>query len=616
MVQSRLRRALLAALGTVLAGCGGQRFPEGAWNPYADLILHGAEVNTVASGNPRAAGLAIKDGRIIAVGSDADVMAYRGPQTRVLDIRGKTVIPGLQDSHIHFASLGYDLKYGADLTLARSAEGVVKAVSELKDRLKPPPGAWIGGARWDQFKYPRMATRWDLDAVTPDNPVRLVRVYRGLAVNTAVFRLMGIDDGRSSTWPAWWLKDPADFTGEDKILRERRTLVVDGRQRSVEIPTGVFLGATASALVTARPPEPSLEQSVESVRDGANELLRHGITAIIDPASNMGVNMRIYQEAYNRGWLPLRIAAVYEGIFFRQTPEWIGSHLDEIKVNRLGDQFLRWQGVKFYADGGTGSRSSWLSEPFEHWHEQEGRPYTGVPVMQDDATREAQFRAALARGWDLHTHNTGDRAMRQTVDLYRKLMDEIHARRPDADLRWSVIHAYMPIEPKTMVAPDMARYGITAVPNPVFLWQLGNSFAENLGQERVARVQPFRSYLKAGVRVAVGSDYSVAHYNPWFSFYAMLTRKEQASGKVLGAEETIGIDDALRMFTVNGAYLTYDEKIRGSLEVGKLADLVVLDIPSLKDLENNPDLCLTMNDRVLLTLVAGRTAYQREGFAD
>jgi predicted amidohydrolase YtcJ len=162
----------------------------------------------------------------------------------------------------------------------------------------------------------------------------------------------------------------------------------------------------------------------------------------------------------------------------------------------------------------------------------------------------------------------------------------------------------------------MARYKIAAVPNPVFLWQLGNSFVENLGPERVARVQPFRSYLKAGVRVAVGSDYSVAHYNPWFGFYAMLTRKEQTSGQVLGANETIGIDDALRMFTLNGAYLTYDDKIRGSLEVGKLADLVVLDIPGLRELEKNPELCLTMKDRVLLTLVEGRIAYRREGFAD
>jgi predicted amidohydrolase YtcJ len=491
----------------------------------------------------------------------------------------------------------------------------VKAVADLKARLNPAPGSWIGGARWDQFKYPQMVTRWQLDAVTPENPVRLSRVYRGVAVNTAVFRLMGIDDNQPATWPAWWEKNPEDFTSEDKILRAERTITVNGRERVVQVPTGVFLGVKASQLVTASPPEHTFEEDVESVKAGAEEMLSLGVTAIVDPASRMGANMRIYQEAYNRGWLPFRIAAVYEGIFFQETPEAIGAHLDGIKVNRLGDRFLKWQGVKFYADGGAGSRSSWVSEPFEDWEAQEGKPYFGLPVMQDDAIREKQFRAAVDRGWDLNTHNTGDRSMRQTTNLYMKLMDEIRAKRPDADLRWSIIHAYMPIEPKTMVLPDMAKYKIIASPNPVFIWQLGNSFAENLGQERVTRVQPFRSYVKGGVVMASGSDYAVAHYDPWLGFYALLTRKEQSTGAVLGPQETVGIEDALRSFTINGAYLTYDDKVRGSLEVGKLADLVVLDLPSIKQLEANPELCLTMKDRVLLTLVEGKVGYRRDGFA-
>ncbi len=173
----------------------------------------------------------------------------------------------------------------------------------------------------------------------------------------------------------------------------------------------------------------------------------------------------------------------------------------------------------------------------------------------------------------------------------------------------------MPIEPKTMVLPDMAKYKIIASPNPVFIWQLGNSFSENLGPERVTRVMPFRSYVKGGVIMASGSDYSVAHYDPWLGFYAMLTRKEQSTGAVLGPDETIGIEDALRSYTINGAYLTYDDKIRGTLEVGKLADLVVLDIPGIQELEKNPQLCLTMKDRVMLTLVEGKVGYQREGFA-
>ena len=569
---------------------------------------------TVADGFPMAEGLAIKDGELIAVGTSDSVLAYRGPDTNVVDITGKTVIPGLQDSHNHFLGLGHAVQFQAELTFAESADDIVQAVAELKTRLDPAPGEWLIGNRWDQYKYPEMVTRWQLDDVTPDNPVQLSRVYRGVAVNTAVFRLMGIDDYQPDTWPAWWQTDPADFTFEDRILRATRTITANGREREVEMPTGVFLGSRASRLVTARAPARSFEEDVASVKTGAEEMLRLGATAIVDPSSRMGDVMRVYQEAYNRDWLPVRIAAVYEGTFNTHEPEAIAAHLDGIKVNRLGDRFLRWQGTKFYADGGSGSRSSWLSESFAHWEEQEGEEYFGLPVMPDDAVRERQFRAAVDRGWDLHTHNTGDRAMRQTVDLYMKLIDEIRAERADADLRWSIIHAYMPIEPQTMVLPDMVEYGIIASPNPVFIWQLGNSFAENLGPERVTRVQPFRSYIEAGVVVASGSDYGVAHHNPWLGLYALLTRKEQATDAVLGSEETVGIEDALRTYTINGAYLTYDEDIRGSLEVGKLADLVVLDLPSIRELAANPELCLEMEDRILLTLVEGKVGYLRDGF--
>jgi predicted amidohydrolase YtcJ len=165
-----------------------------------------------------------------------------------------------------------------------------------------------------------------------------------------------------------------------------------------------------------------------------------------------------------------------------------------------------------------------------------------------------------------------------------------------------------------MVMDDMAKYGIVAVPNPVFIWQLGRSFATNLGMDRVARNMPFRSYVNAGVTMASGSDYGVAHHNPWLGFYALLTRIDQTTGEALGTEETVGIEEALKSYTINGAYLSYDEGIRGSLEVGKLADLVVLDVPSIRALGENPELCLEMEDKILLTLVEGKIGFQKEGF--
>jgi predicted amidohydrolase YtcJ len=585
------------------------------WNPYADVILTNGQVVTVDASFTIAQALAIKDGKIIVVGSNSDAMAVRGPNTKILDLAGKTVIPGLQDSHIHFLGLGEDVTYQADLSFARNAADIVKSIADLKQRLNPPPGQWIRGSRWDQYKYPDMVTRWQLDAVAPQNPIQLNRTYRGIMVNSEVFRMMGINDEKPETWPEWWLKDPADFTFEDKIIREKRHLnLANGDVRDVAVPTGEFLGAKATRLVTKNPTPYTFDQDVESVKTGAAEMLRLGVTSIIDPASRMGYNMRVYQEAYNRGWVTLRISAVYEGIFNTQTPEFIHDHFDAIKINNLGNSFLKWRGAKFYGDGGVGSRSAWISEPFEHSMELEGSENYGNPVMEDNATREAQYRAALAFGWDLHTHACGDVAMRQVVDLYKKLIDEIRTKQPGFSPRWSVIHAYMPMEPKTNMLADMKNYGIIAVPNPVFNWQQGLGFETNIGDERMARLQPFRSYVKAGVRIASGSDYSVTTHNPWMGMYALLTRKDQTTGKVFGPDETLDVKEALRSYTINGAYLTYDENTRGSLEPGKLADFVVLDIPSIETLQQNPDMCFQMQDRILLTAVEGQVRYQKPGF--
>ena len=599
----------LVAAVVFLASCA----PAGAPRLEADLILTGASVVTVDPGFTVAQGVAIRDGRIIGVGSDREVLAFRGPGTQVLELEGKTVLPGLIDSHIHFLTLGRDVQRQAELTFAMSAQEILDAVVELKGRLSPEPGEWLVGNRWDQYKYPEMVTRWQLDSVAPENPVYLNRVYRGVAVSTAVFNLMGIHDDRPETWPAWWLEDPSIFTFEDRIFRAPREVTVGGQTRVLEVPTGAFVGSRASALVTLSPPTGGFEDDVESVRYGVEEMLSLGVTGVVDPSSRMGYLMRVYQEAYNRGYMKLRMGAVLEGTFTTHDPEAIRRHFDAIKINNLGDRYLRWRGSKFYSDGGAGTRSAWVSRTFERWEEFEGRENLGYPVVADNALREAQYRAAVDYGWDLHTHVAGDVAMRQAVDLYMKLMDEVRDRRPDADLRWSLIHAYLPIEEGTRVLEDMARYGIIAAANPVFQWQEGVAFAINLGEDRMARTQPFRSYMEGGVIMTSGSDFPVTSHDPWIGIYALLTRRDQATGTVHGADETVGIADALRSYTINGAYATYDEEWKGSIEVGKVADLIVIDLPDIGRLEHEPELCFSMRDRVILTLVDGEVRYRRPG---
>jgi hypothetical protein len=203
----------------------------------ADWIFTGGQVVTMDEEFSTAEALAVKDGRILAVGTEAEVGAFKGPDTEAVDLSGRTVIPGLQDAHIHFLSLGHDITYEAELTFAMTAEEIVAEIAALKERMDPETGEWLIGNRWDQYKYPEMVTRWQLDEVAPENPVRLNRVYRGVAVNTLVFEMMGIRDEDPSTWPDWWLEDPADLTFEDKIFRAPRSLTING-QTHPERPDG------------------------------------------------------------------------------------------------------------------------------------------------------------------------------------------------------------------------------------------------------------------------------------------------------------------------------------------------------------------------------------------
>ncbi|MEU8343401.1 amidohydrolase [Spirillospora sp. NPDC048832] len=580
----------------------------------ADLILTGGQIVTMGAKRPFAKALAIADGKIVAVGSEPSVMRERGARTKVVDLRGKTVIPGLQDSHLHLAPLGWEMENTAELSFAVSQADVLEAVRRHIERRDPEPGEWIQGVRWLDNKYPGgMVDRWQLDALAPDNPVWLARTNGGMAVNTKVFEKMGIRDDDPSTWPDWWLEDPPDFTPADRILRERRTITtVDGRTRELEVPNGVFIGAhggsPALGLLTVKPPAPTHEEMLQSIRDGSREMLSLGVTAFVQPSGGIAD----YREAYARGWLqPLRLANGYLGSFRTQSPETVGAALASAEGAFSGNPDLEMTGVKFFADGGAQTRTAWLSEPMRDWETIDGKPNFGVQVA-DDALREAQYRAAADRGWNLHTHATGDRAMRQAVDLYSKIIDDKGG--PRGDFRWTIEHGYLPMEPGTRVIDDMARYGIVESIQPNWNYQSGAAFLDNSGPERFARVNPVRSYLRAGVVTAAGSDYGTNHWDPWLGVYSMLTRKVMGSDHVAGPDERVKILDALKTYTINGAYAVRQETARGSLERGKLADLVVLDLGDIRDLDRHPELSLGMDQRILWTLVGGKTAYKAERF--
>ena len=613
------RKRSLVVVGVIgLAGVVPSAFAQ----RYADRVFRNANIVTMDASQPSASALAIHGDTIVAIGAFAEVEPWIGDETSVHDLGGRTVIPGINETHIHVRDLGFQQHYAVNLEEALSVSDVQRLLGERLESLDRDDrlggwrypatgetGKWLFGLGWtqDRLEEKRMANRHELDAVSRDVPISLDRIYRGIAVNTKVFELMGIDFDDPSTHPEWFRRTPRDFEPGDIIFRDPDT----------NLPNGVFVGTKAPRLVSEAIPEKSLAQRVESLVLGLDVLASLGITAIVEPGNQMGRVTRVYQEAYEQGLLPIRVT-VYDG-WYRSgdpnglgDPEAIAERMAALGFHNLGDEWLKIRGVKSSADGGVGSRSAAVSVPFLTVPQDPlGDENFGSYRDPDSDYRLAQFEAIAEYGWEIHTHACGDAAIRQTMDVYKILMDKILADDPDADLRWSIIHCYLPDEPATSVIDEMARYGVIAAINPANLYFEGDSFVRNIGAERMARHTPYKTFLDAGIVMASGSDYPNNSPDPWIAIYQMVTRKHQISGEVHGAEQSISLHEALKTFTQNGAYLTFDDDIRGSLETGKLADLVILD----SDLMNAPpEALLTMSDNVLLTMVGGKTAYRKTGF--
>jgi len=588
----------------------------------ADLVFSNARIITMNDAQPSASAIALEGERIAAVGSSTDMTPLIGPATKVYDLGGRTIIPGINETHIHVRDLGFEQHYAVNLEPAKNVADVQRLLRARLEALQREgslggwrypttgeTGPWLFGLGWtqDRLSGRRMADRHELDAVARDVPISLTRIYRGIAVNTKVFELLGIRFEDPRTWPDWFKKDPSDFEAGDIIFRDKEGL-----------PNGVFVGERAPRLIVKAIPTKTFEQQVDSLILGLKVLSSMGITALVEPGNSMGRVTRVYQAAYDRHLLPLRVT-IYDGWYRSDDPEGLGDpvkieeRMKALGFHNLGDNWMKVRGAKSSADGGIGSRSAALSVPYAPIAEDPlGAKNRGAFRDPDFDYRLRQFKPLADYGWEIHTHACGDAAIKQTMDVYKILMDEIRKTRPDADLRWSIIHCYLPDEPQTSVIADMARYHVIAAVNPANLYFEGDSFVRNLGPERMARHTPYRTFLEHGIRMASGSDYPNNSPDPWIGMYAMRTRRNQISGRVYGPDQTLPLMEALKTFTINGAYLTYDEASRGSLEPGKLADLVILDadLARVRDEE-----LLAMQPRVLVTMVGGDIKYQKEGFS-
>jgi predicted amidohydrolase YtcJ len=539
-----------------------------ARDPAPDLVLHGGAIHTLWANLPRCSALAAKDGRVIALGDDAAVLATAGPTTAVVDLAGRTAIPGINDAHNHMQELGLKLsRIGLD-----GCTSIAEMVALVREAARRTPyGQWIVGEGWNEslFAEGRLPNRHDLDAATSAHPVLLKRFFNMDVVNTPALALAGVTKATPDPQGG---KVERDAAGE---------------------PTGI-LRASAKLLCRRMLPEPSEAERVAALEAAGQAYLAVGITSILDPGLTPR-ELRAYLRARREGVLPVRVNLMPSWHGFREDER--ESELDERAeslgvFSGLGDEWLRLGGLKMAVDGGTTSRTAWMFQPF-----------VGEATVHDyNRLNPADLRRFFARGhdlgWDIGIHAIGDRAHHESAAAFA----EVLAARL-GDHRHNLIHGYFASEESLQ---HMARHGLAVVIQPTFIYYEGDDLFRDVGPELAHRYKPARTYLDRGIRVVATSDIpSTVHYNPFIGLYSLVTRRSW-KGTPIAPQEAISREEALYAYTAAGAWLTREEELKGPLAPGNLADIAVLD----RDYFSVPDEEIK-DIKVDLTVVGGKVAYQR-----
>ncbi|HSL21890.1 MAG TPA: amidohydrolase [Vicinamibacterales bacterium] len=554
-----MRRTLIAAS---LAACAAALQAQPA---PADLILVNARVYTVNPKQPTAEAVAVRGDRIARVGSASDVMALRGPSSRVLDLAGATVVPGLQDAHGHFTGLGQSLQR-LDFRGTKSYDEIVEMVRKAAASARP--GAWILGRAWDQNDWPekRFPTADRLDTAAPQNPVYLTRVdgHAGLA-NRRALALGGVT------------KETKDPPGGE-IIRD-----TGGN------PTGVLIDR-AQGLVSSKIPSPSREQMIDAILLADKECRRLGLTMVHDAGAS-GEVVEAYKQLVDDGRLQTRLYVMLRGSLAALRP-----HLARGPVPDYGNHHLAVRAVKISADGALGSYGAALLEPYAD------RPETrGLMTTPPEEVYQQTLEASKA-GFQTCIHAIGDAANREAMNIFERVQKEVPGARA---LRMRNEHAQI------LDAREIPRF---AALNVIPSMQATHATSDmpwvptRIGAERAAEgAYVWRKIMRTGATIANGSDFPVEEPNPMLGFYAAITRQDP-QGQPPGGwmpEERMTREEALASFTLNAAYAAHMERDLGSIEEGKLADLVVVS----RDIMTVPPSEI-LTTRVLKTIVGGRVVHE------
>ncbi len=544
-----------ALLISAVSACSG-RTTTPALKSTPELIFVNADIHTMDGARPRAQALAIDDGLIIAVGSDPEIKGLAIGSTRVIDLAGKTLTPGLIDAHCHLYGLGVDLENISVRSLTSEEAAVAKLATA-----KPTKGEWVLGRGWDQNRWPeqKWPTKASLDVAFGDTPV-LVRRIDGHAswVNSKALALANIT------------KATPDPTG-GKILRD-----------SAGEPTGVLID-NAGELVDAVIPTASAEIRERRIRQAAKLAIEAGITGVHD----MGIDdatADVYRTLATANQLPLRVYAYLAG-----DP----TKLDHVRVAPApATGWFVMRGVKFFGDGALGSRGARMYTPYD-----DERANKGLWVTEPSLLKEA-VDAAVSGGWQVAIHAIGDAGIGSVLDAYLAA-----GSKHGGDRRLRVEHLQV-------VAPDdwkrLVESKAIASMQPTHATSDMPWAEQRVGAERIKGAYAWRTVLDKGVPLAAGSDFPVEEVAPLLGIYAAVTRQD-AAGKPPGGwhlDQKLTLDEALAAFTSGAAYAEFAEGSRGMIAVGRVADVTVFDRALAADRT-------ILDTHVQLTIVGGKIVYER-----
>ncbi|MFO0845381.1 MAG: amidohydrolase [Gemmataceae bacterium] len=550
---------------------------------HADLIVHNANVVTLDAKSTVARAVAVEGGKVVAVGDDAAVLKRRGPKTRVIDAKGRTVLPGLMDSHVH--------PVGVVTTELANPPPVIRSLKDAfayirKQAAALPKGDWIVlrfafPTRLDEARFP---TKAELDAVAPDHPVLFHAGPAGM-VNSKALEVSKITRDTASPPAGMLVKDPT--TGE---------------------PTGMI--RNAYGLLRGVPRE-SDRVAPQALRDGVKKLFRlyneQGLTSVSD-RNGSKEGLALYRDLAKAGELTVRVN-VSRGLNPYGTREEIVKRLEEpFGPTGAGDDLVRVGPIKVFLDGGMLNGTAYMRSPWPPGptYQITESDYRGLLFLKPEQLQIVVDEAAK-RKWQFTAHTAGEAGMDVLLDAY----EHTNRMTPIKPLRFCITHANFPSRRNLERCREL---GVVADVQPAWLYKDGRTLAKILPVSRVRWFQPYRSWLEYTV-IGGGSDHMLRYdsldstnpWNPWLGVWVAVTRKTERAGALV-PKEKLTREQALRMYTTHNAYILHEEKVKGSLEVGKLADMILIDRDVLTCSEDD-----IRTTRVLLTVVGGEVVYERKG---